>query len=491
MKHKLLRIFFLFSVFAAAAACSEDFLEKEPLGKITEDVYFKTAEQAVEATNAVYNGLRRWEVHVFAYVGMTDMISDDSDKGSTATDASFLLELDNFTFNSTNIAPFTVYDGYYQGIHRANVAIERIPAIEMDEKLKNRLVAESKFLRAYYYFNLVRWFGGVSLNIKPLAPSEFKQPRATKEQVYAQIIKDLQEAAAALPKRSEYAQTDIGRATKGAAEGMLAKVYLTLGDFAKAEPLALSVINSGEYELYPSYEKLFQYEGENSKESLFEVQATADAQGLGGSQFNEVQGVRGVPNLGWGFNRPSDDLVKEYESGDPRREATILYVGEILPDGSDIIGDNPEIVNERYNQKAWVPKRPDGSNGLGGGNIRILRYADVLLIAAEALNENGKSAEALNYLNQVRKRARGTRTNVLPDVTVTDKAQLRQRIWKERRVELALEQQRWFDLLRQNRASSVMKAVGKNFVDGKHELFPIPQNEIDLSGGLVTQNPNY
>lgn len=489
MKHKLLRLLLSFAVFALASACSEDFLEKEPLGDITEDAYFKTEQHAVEVVNAVYNNLRRWEVHVFAYIGMTDLVSDDADKGSTATDASFLLELDNLTHNAVNIAPLTVWDGYFQGVHRANVAITRIPEIPMDEALKARLIAEAKFLRAYYYFNLVRWFGGVPLNTKPLTPAEFKQPRATKEQIYAQIIQDFTDAAAVLPET--YPATDLGRATKGAANGMLARVYLTLGDFPKTEQYALAVINSGKYTLYPSYERLFQFEGENSSESIFEVQTTPDAQGLGGSQYNEVQGVRGVPNLGWGFNRPSDDLVREYESGDPRREATILYVGEILPDGSAIVEDNPEIVNERYNQKAWVPRRTDGANGSGGGNIRILRYADVLLMAAEALNENGKSAEALTYLNQVRKRARGTRTNVLPDVTITDKAQLRQRIWHERRVELAMEQQRWFDLVRQGRVAAVMKAVGKNFVEGKHELFPIPQNEVDLSGGLVTQNPGY
>jgi tetratricopeptide (TPR) repeat protein len=482
-------MFFAVSLLWGAAACT-DFLEKEPLGLITEDAYFKTPEHAVEAVNAVYNMLRRWEVHVFSYIGMTDIISDDADKGSTPTDASFLLELDNFSFNSTNIAPLTVWQGYYRGIHRANVAIERIPQIEMNAALRDRLVGEAKFLRGYFYFNLVRWFGDVPLIIRPLSPDEFKQPRTPKEQVYAQIIKDFEEAAAVLP--ATYPAADRGRVTRGSANGMLAKVYLTLGDFQRTEQYASAVINSGTYALFPNYERLFQKEGEMSSESVFEVVATADQQGLGGSQFNEVQGVRGVPNLGWGFNRPSDDLIRAYEPGDPRREATILYVGEVLPDGSAIVEDNPETINERYNQKAWVPRRPDGRNGAGGGNIRILRYADVLLMAAEALNENGKTQEALTYLNQVRTRARGTRpASVLPNVTVTDRVQLRQRIWQERRVELAMEQQRWFDLLRQGRAGAVMKALGKNFQEGKHELFPIPQNEVDLSGGLIIQNPNY
>ncbi|HMO40283.1 MAG TPA: RagB/SusD family nutrient uptake outer membrane protein [Saprospiraceae bacterium] len=489
MKHRFFRMFFALSLLWGAAACT-DFLEKEPLGLITEDAYFKTPEHAVEAVNAVYNMLRRWEVHVFSYIGMTDIISDDADKGSTPTDASFLLELENFSFNATNIAPLGVWQGYYRGIHRANVAIERIPQIEMNAALRDRLVGEAKFLRGYFYFNLVRWFGDVPLITRPLPPDEFKQPRAPKEQVYAQIIKDLEEAAAVLP--ATHSAADRGRVTRGSANGMLAKVYLTLGDFQRTEQYALTVINSGTYALFPNYERLFQKEGEMSSESVFEVVTTADQQGLGGSQFNEVQGVRGVPNLGWGFNRPSDDLIRAYEPGDPRREATILYVGEVLPDGTAIVEDNPETINERYNQKAWVPRRPDGRNGAGGGNIRILRYADVLLMAAEALNENGKTQEALTYLNQVRTRARGTRpATVLPNVTVTDRAQLRQRIWQERRVELAMEQQRWFDLLRQGRAGAVMKALGKNFQEGKHELFPIPQNEVDLSGGLITQNPNY
>ena len=197
----------------------------------------------------------------------------------------------------------------------------------------------------------------------------------------------------------------------------------------------------------PATRNFFNQREKNSSESLFEVQAAAFEIGGGGSQYNEVQGVRGVPNLGWGFNRPSDDLVRAYETGDPRRDATIFYPGEILPDGSDIIQDNPNIENERFNQKAWVPDHP-GGNGNGPGNIRILRYADVLLIAAEALNENGKTQEALTYLNTVRARARGSNPNLLPDVTTTDQAALRQRIWRERRVELAMEQHRWFDLKR-------------------------------------------
>lgn len=471
------------------SAC-QDVLDREPQGAFTLANFFENEEHAILATNAVYNQLRSWEVHVFSYIGMTDIASDDADKGSFPADAFFLQELDEFSHNATNVAPSTVWSGYYTGIFRANLAIDGIPKVpEMDENLRQRLIGENKFLRAYFYFNLVRWFGDLPLITNPF-PENFEIPRTDKAQIYDQIIADLEDAAAVLPLRSAQAPADLGRVTKGSAQGLLSKVYLTLGNFVEAERYALEVINSNEYDLFPDYAGLFLPSGENSSESVFEVQSAAYEQGGGGSQYSEVQGVRGSPNLGWGFNRPSDNLVGSYETGDPRREATILYVGEVLPDGSDIVADNTEIIGERYNQKSWRPT-PVGGNGNGPANILVLRYADILLIAAEALNENGKSGQALTYLNEVRARARGGATNVLPNVTTTDKDQLRQRIWRERRAELALEQNRWFDLARQNRLATVMQAVGKNFVAGKNELWPIPQSEIDLSNKVLTQNNGY
>jgi hypothetical protein len=248
----------------------------------------------------------------------------------------------------------------------------------------------------------------------------------------------------------------------------------------------------------PNYADIFTQASENGVESLFEIQAAAypgPVAGPGASPYNMVQGVRGVPNLGWGFNRPSDNLVASYENTlDPRRKATIINEGDLLPDGTQV-QDNPQILYARYNKKAWVPSHT-GLQDNGPGNIRILRYADILLLAAEALNENNKQADALIYLNQVRKRARDSSPvplpGLLPNVTVTDQAQLRERIYKERRIELAMEQHRWFDLLRWGRAASVMQAVGKtNFVAGKNELLPFPQTEIDLTGGKIVQNLNY
>lgn len=473
------------------AGCKDSYYDIQPRGELTAENFFKTEEHAQVATNAVYNVLRNWEIHVFAFMGCTDIISDDADKGSEPNDALFLLDIDNLAYDAGNVAPVTLWQGYYRAIFRANIAIERIPEVKGDENLKKRLIAEAQFLRAYFYFNLVRWYGDLPLITKQLTQNDFKQTRAKTADVYTRIITDLKESITILPEKSQYPAADLGRATKGAARGLLSKVYLTQKDYPNAEKYALEVINSNEYALLADYGKIFTREGENSSESLFEVQSTVnDERTDGGSQFNEVQGVRGSPNLGWGFNRPSDAFILEFEPGDPRREATVLYEGEVLPDGSALVEKNPRVFNARFNQKAWVPKHA-GENGSGPGNIRLLRYADVLLIAAEALNENSKTADALKYLNAVRKRARGSIPNIIPDVTINEKTKLREAIWHERRVELGMEQQRWFDLIRTGQAEAALKKHGKNFIKNKHELLPIPQSEIDLSAGTLTQNPGY
>ena len=490
----MLRILALALVLASAPACEDSgFLDVKPQGVINAGNYFQTSDHAVWATNAVYNQLRTWSLTAFPWLAMTDIVSDDATKGSFPADAQRLTTFDEFTYDARFPEDVrATWQGHYQGIFRANIAIEGIPKVpSMNEALRQRLLGEAKFLRAHFYFNLVRWFGDVPLVLTPLRQDEFyTQKRIPVKEVYAQIIKDLSEALPAVPEKSAYDPTDMGRITKGAVRGILAKAYLTLKDYPNAEKYALEVINSKEYALLQDFSKIFLPEGENSSESVWEVQATALEDTYAGSTpWNMVQGVRGDPNLGWGFNLPSDDLVRSFERGDPRRDATVLEVGEALPDGSYTVQDNKEIEGERYNQKAWTPDHALLQDN-GPSNLRMLRYADVLLIAAEALNENGKAQEALVPLNAVRKRARGTR-NVLPDITLTNKDQLRDAIWRERRSELAMEQQRWFDLVRTGRAASVMKAHGKNFVAGKHELFPIPQTEIALSAGNIAQNPGY
>ncbi len=477
-------------------SCQKDFLDRKPPGELTFEDFFKTEEHAVLATNAVYQIYRDFDLCALPYIACTDIISDDADKGSTPNDAPLISDIDNFTLDATNPFVAPVYRGHYRAIARANVAIENIPAVEMDAQLRDRLVGECKFLRAYSYFLLVNWFGDLALITNTLQGDEYyAQTRQPKTAVYDQIERDLKDAIAVLPEKDGYTSADKGRASKAAARGILAKLYMLKKNWEAAEIQCQEIINSNQYSLLNRYADNFLPVGENGAESIFEIQAVAlptqQAAGPGSSPHNMVQGVRGIPNLGWGFNRPSDNLISAYENGDPRREATIIYVGEILPDGSTQVQNNPDVINARYNQKAWVPAHP-GLQDNGPGNIRVLRYSDILLLAAEAKNEQMKSGEALPLLNQVRKRARGTSNFILPDVTVTDQTMLRERIYRERRVELAMEQQRWFDLLRWGRAAEAMQAAGKtNFVPGKHELLPIPQSEVDLTSGRVTQNPMY
>lgn len=472
-------------------SCSDEFLDRAPKGELTSDNFFRDAAQAEQAVNAIYSHLRNFNVHVFSYIGITDIASDDADKGSVPGDAGFLQDVNDFTFDANNGAVTGVWSGYYQGVFRANQVLANIDRIEMDEELKTRLTAEARFLRAYFYFFLVRTYGDIPLIDRPLNPDEYRQPRVSKDQIYAFIEDDLSFAAANLPEKSAYAAADLGRATAGAAKAFLAKAHLFQNDFPAALSVAQEVINSGEYALYPNYEAIFRREGEHSSESIFEVSTVALEQGGGASQFNEVQGIRGNPNNGWGFNSPSADLIAAFEEGDPRLEATVINNGDTLPTG-EVVSADPNMGSEaRFSRKAWVPERPPIGFGNSGANIRLFRYSDLLLIAAEAANETGNANLALDYLNQVRERARQGNPDILPDVTTTNQAQLREAIWHERRVELAMEQHRYFDLVRQGRAQQVFQALGINWTPNKHEVFPIPQAEIDISGGTLTQNPGY
>jgi len=363
----------------------------------------------------------------------------------------------------------------------------------MDDILKSRYIAEARFFRALYYFQLVKAFGDVIKVTSLNPPSDLK--RTSKDEIYEDlIIPDLLYAIENLPEKDAYASKDVGRATKGAAYTVLADVYLFNNDFINAELYALEVIQSLKYDLETDFSTVFSLEGEHGIESVLEIGALPEENPtLGGNQFANTQGVRGVPNRGWGFNRPSIDLINSFETNDSRKDATIIFLGEVL-DGITILGDvsTPDttftdasntVVKEieTYNQKVWVP----GSTTVEewGYNLRVYRYAEVLLIAAEALNENGKTAPALTYLNLVRDRAG------LEDFENTDKNLIREQIWKDRRSELAMESKRFFDLVRQERASEVLGDLG--FIANKHNLLPIPQNEIDLSKGLLSQNPNW
>lgn len=490
-RNKFIHILWIFLLIPFAC---EDFLEKPPQGELTQANFPTTAEDALLATNAAYNTMRDPNFNSGLFP-LGDIMSDDANKGSNPDDAAATIgPFDRFEHLKTEAAILRWWNTLYKAIRRTNVVIEKVPGITMNETLRNRYVGEARFLRAMFYFDLVRAYGGVPLltSVDPVI-----LPRSTAAEIYQFIEEDLLFAIANLPRKIEYGVADQGRASKGAAQALLAKVYLFQGKWADAEAKVLDVINSGDYNLESVYENANSVVGEQGVESVFEV-ASFGMEGLanGGNQYGNVQGVRGNPNRGWGFNRPTLSLRSSYEANDPRLEATVIYLGEVL-DGVTIAGDgqtpdasvdsHSQAEIECYNQKVWTP----GNNvpTSFGHNRRFIRYSDVLLMAAEALNENNKPTDALIHLNRVRQRAREGNNAILLDIVVTDKNQLRDIILHERRVELALEGHRFWDLVRTNKAATVLGPLG--FVTGKHELLPIPQTEIDLSQGALEQNPGW
>lgn len=471
----------------AAWSCSESFLDVPPQGQQPEEEFWVSEEDATKAVNAIYGNLREWKQVAFAPIAIESMGSDDAEKGSSPSDATFLNNFDNFTATSTEGQLSDFWNGQYQSINLCNQVLDNVPSIEMNEALKARYLAEAKFIRAYGYFRLVRAFGDVPLRLTtPKDAAEFNIPRTPKEQVWDAIENDLTAAAAVLPQ--SYTGADVGRITRGAALALHAKVALYREHWGDVITYTEEVMDLG-YDLVPNFYDLFREENENSVESIFEIQAAliVGNPGVSNSQYSQVQGVRGSVGGGWGFNVPTQDLADAFEDGDSRRDATIIFRGEITPSGDAIpaSGDNP-----MYNQKSYVPFS-DYLTGYTEGcqqNIRVIRYAEVLLMNAEANNEQGNTTAALAALELVRARARNGQ-DVLPEVTTTNKDELRQAIYHERRVELAMEFDRYFDVIRQGRGEEVFGPKG--WTPNKNEVWPIPQSEIDLSTGTLVQNPGY
>jgi starch-binding outer membrane protein, SusD/RagB family len=477
------------TVLIGTPSCKKSFLDVPPQGQQPSQQFWQSETDATKAVNAMYGNLREWKQVAFAAIAIESLGSDDSEKGSDPSDATFLNKFDNFTATSTEGQILDFWTGQYQEVNLANQVLDNIPAINMDAALKARYLAEAKFLRAYAYFRLVRAFGDVPLRLHvPKDATEFNIPRTPKAEVYAAIEQDLNDAAAVLP--ASYPAKEVGHATKGAALGLHAKVAMYQKKWADVLNYTNQVISSGVYSLFPNYEQLFRIPNENSRESIFEIQATyvpgnCDASN---SQYSQVQGVRSVNRGGWGFHVPTADLANSYEANDPRKDATIIFRGETTPEGDVIPATVP---NPMYNQKSYVPFTDATNQNCNEGseqNIRVLRYADVLLMNAEAANETGNQTLAKQSLNAVRARARGGNNAILPDITTTDQASLRTAIWEERHHELGMEFDRYFDVIRQGRAAQIFGPKGWT---EKYTVWPIPQNEIDLSAGVLTQNPGF
>jgi hypothetical protein len=491
----------------ALTACKKNFLDRMPQGQYTQEDYPYPGGSGPYDTylNGAYSELRSFNVHSQSFIAATSIRSDDADKGSTPGDGGAnAIDMDNFPVSPSNGYANTLWLGYYSLINKANIVIDQIKnndAIVADQNQKNQAEAEARFLRGYGYFMLVRLFGSVPIvDTVTSSVSQSNISQSTAAQVYSFIEQDLQFAAGNLPLSWDPLKFP-GRLTSGAANGMLAKVYLTEGKWQLAMTTAGLVINSGQYNLSTPYDKIFREDGENSKESVFEVQATASAAipSANGIQYAQIQGIRGSGSwdLGWGWNTPSVQLEAAYEPGDPRKNRTILYTSTPDTTYKTIYGEDiPKgLPNPRYNNKVYTNPAIRASIGNRFGywfNLRVLRYADVVLMYAEAANESGNSAEALEKLEWVRARARAGNNAILPPITTTDQNELRDAIRHERRVELGMEHERFFDLVRWGIAATTLNAAGKtNFNDNRDVLLPIPQTQIDLSKGVLKQNPNY
>lgn len=468
--------------------CKKSFLDVNPAGNVAASQFWRNQADATQAVSAMYANLHEWSNIAFAPIAVESMGSDDVNKGSTPPDAAFMNDFHNFSANSGEGQISDFWGGEYKTINFANQILDNVPGIAMDDALKARYLAEAKFIRAWCYFRLVRAFGDVPLRLSvPKDASEYNIPRTPKAMVWAAIETDLTDAAGVLPQ--SYPAADVGRITKGAALALHAKAAMYQQKWADVLTYTNQVMALG-YSLFPNYEQMFRTNNKNNSESIFEIQCmlVPNNPDASNSQYSQVQGVDGITGGGWGFNVPSADLAAAYEAGDPRRDATIIFRGETTPEGDVIPASGNSSM---YNQKSYVPfsQYVSGFNEGCQQNKIALRYADVLLMNAEANNELGNSAEALVSLELVRARARGANNAILPKVTTTDQTALRTAIWKERRVELALEFDRYFDVIRQGRAAAIFGPRG--WKAGKNEVWPLPQNEIDLSAGTLTQNPGY
>jgi starch-binding outer membrane protein, SusD/RagB family len=486
--YKLVAVLALGSTLAFQG-CKKSFLDVDPQGQQPSETFWASASDASKAVNAAYANLRAWGNTSFPAIAVESIGSDEAEKGSSPTDATYFNLYDNFTVTSTEGQLGGFWEAQYRNINYCNQVLDNVPNINMDASLKARYFGEVKFIRALSYFRLVRAFGAVPLRLKvPVdAASDYNIPRSPVATVYAAIESDLNDAAAVLP--TSYTAADLGRATKGAALALHAKVAMYQKKWNDVLSYTNSVMTMG-YSLVPNFESEFRLANENSSESLFEIQCAVvvgnpDASN---SQYSQVQGVRGVTGGGWGFNVPTPALEAAFETNDPRKDGTIIFRGETTPAG-DVIASEGD--NKMYNQKSYVPFSlyVSGYNEGAQQNFRVLRYSDVLLMNAEAANELGNSAQAIASLEIVRARARQGNTAILPKVTATEQATLRAAIYKERQVELAMEYDRYFDVIRQGRGAEVFGLKG--WKANKNEVWPIPQTEIDLSGGVLTQNPGY
>ncbi|MHA4809601.1 RagB/SusD family nutrient uptake outer membrane protein [Flavitalea flava] len=483
----------LFCLLIFAAPSCKKFLEENPKNLVNINNYYTTEADAISAVNSIYGYLNSTSTGSTAGVyhstfWVTAGLSSD-EMLTQQIGTPYFDQLANFTISPQNAGLQEIWAMNFKAITIANIAIGRIPGINMNAALRSRLVGEARFLRGLLYFNLVRMFGHIPmvlLETEPLTPTV-----ATTDAVYEQILKDLQAAEGALPDSYDPG-SGRGRATKGAAMALEAKVYLTLQQWQPAADKAKAVINSNQYALWDNYADVFKLSSRGGKEAVFSV---GFGDGGGAISFWEVGqfnvrllppalSVEGVQNA-QGWQIPTQQLYDSYEADDQRRSVTFLTVIH-NQDGST-------TTIRPYIQKYWDRVAEPTANG-SANDFPVIRYADVLLMYAEASNELGNTGDAETYINLVRKRARFDGTvylNVVPDYSGLNQVDFRAAVLKERRMEFVAEGQRWFDLVRTKTLEQLVPLAKPGVTPAaKNYLFPIPQSEIDLNKNLK-QNTDY
>ncbi len=468
----LLSIFFLQS-------CSNDFLDT-PAPNLSDAVYFSNDGAALSALAGVYDPLGWYDNMQVDEWAIGDVVSDDAEKGGeNDADQADIYAISIFNANAENGLIREKWQAPYVGIGRANKLIEGITDNDkISESVRSRVIAEAKFLRGLYYFQLAKVFGGVPIVTKVLSPSEFTLPRNTLEETWAQIESDLTDAKSVLSKKSDLPTSEKGRATWGAASALLVKAYIFQEKWTEAEALAKEIVNSLEYDLEPSYEDIFRLSHDNGIESVFDIQyANLNTGDWGDDQEGTItpvfQGSR--LNGGYGFDCPTQDLFDEFEAGDPRLKATIISDGDVLwegtPDEETIYTIYPQNPTGYHSRKYQLPASEKGAESEDPLNWRFIRFAEVLLWQAEAAAHNGSDWET--PLNRVRNRAGLSNTNQTDGLKA---------VYHERRVELAMEGHRYWDLVRTGRGNLM-----NGYSDNKR-YFLIPSIEMSLNPNLE-QNP--
>lgn len=552
------KIYYLVFVVGLILTSCNDFLELDPLAQENSSNYMNNEENAIKVINGIYDILSQtegrgpdgiWMSHHYDF-HFASIATDDAVKGSKLSDSPELSDIESFNAKVGNSISDAFWIHGFWGVSRSNYAIKNLPEATINEGLKSRLLGEAYFLRAYHYIYLLHHFGGVPLFTAPLNPSDFgNSPRASLHETFEFINTDLTKAIELLPEKSGYAPTDLGRATKGAAKAFLAKSLIyqigidseSTHTWNEVYKLTSEIISSGEYSLVANYALLFEHENKNTSESIFEIQATegtaSDPPTSVGNAYSLYQGNRVSnpdANSGWGFHNPTQNLVNAFDPTDPRLSCTVYGIGfngQVLY-GAEMKFDRAEQGSNYLNRKATLPSKPTLDKA-ADKNILVMRYADILLIHAEASYYTGQESEARQYLNMVRERARNSSyckgyvdgskdTYVMPSSTpkvpnITSSGEtLLDAIINERRLELAMESNRMWDLIRTGKLIDVIskakdadnagngdneevrhEGIGnriKNHAlvgkDGKYiPVLPIPLTEIQNWG--IEQNPNY